>query len=225
MPNSLPEPAAEMHEEQPVTRRPRRPGALVVTVLGLGLALFLLWEMRADVAYWIGSPPRVELGGEGAYHLERAADGALARIAGRPGSSATRFSRFGTRYEIVAVRGTNILVRRTLAGSQPTRAGSTVPPPAQSAFVAEGRLAKDTAIPAYGEAFRLLVERGDAQPRDGHLFLLLDGERPRAGWRVPAAVVGLGLLVALNGMSLFRSLRRGIARRRPAPDGGRDSLG
>ncbi|MGI5863508.1 MAG: hypothetical protein ACOX6T_15840 [Myxococcales bacterium] len=221
MPRPLPEKAVDTNEEQPVSRRPRRPGAFVLTVLGLGLALFLLWDMRADVAFWIGSPPLTDLGVEGAYHLDRAADGALARIAGKPGSSATRFSRYGRRYEIVAVRGTHILVRRALKGSE-ARTGAAVPPPAQVTFVAEGRLAKDSSIPEYGEAFRLLVERGDAEPRGGHLYVLLDGERPRTGWRVPLAVIGLGLLVGLNLFSLTRSLCRAMGRRRTAPGAERE---
>jgi hypothetical protein len=190
-------------------RRKASPLSMLTVVLGLGLVGFLLWDMSGDIAFWAKPPKLVELGVPGSYRIEQAADGALARISGNPGGSADRFRQLGKRYEIVAIRGTSILVRREMRGPDlPLPPGRPEPPPNPSPFQAEGRLVLDSSIPAYSHAFNLLVERGDAVPHNGHLYVLLDGEKPRTGWRVPAILGGLLLLACANLWTLARYLRR-----------------
>lgn len=177
--------------------------------MGLGLGAYLLFDLSAEIAWWFGAPVSVDLGRPGSYRPELAADGALARISGRPGGSAARFRKLGKRYEIVAIEGTGILVQREQSGPDlPVPSGQKEPPPDRSPFAAEGRLMRDDSAPLeYRQAFRLLVERGDAQPRDGHLHLLLDGDKPRSGWTLPAALVAILGLMGLNLWTLERALR------------------
>jgi len=180
----------------------------MVTLVGIGLGAFLLHDMRAEFAWWFSAPATVELGGAQGYRLDQAADGALAKIEGRAGGSAARFRKLGKRYEIVAIEGTNILVQREMTGPDlPLSPGQKEPPPDRAPFSAEGRLLMDTSAPIdYGQAFQLLVERGDALPRDGHLFVLLDGDKPRSGLKTPLALLAIASLVALNLWTLGRAL-------------------
>lgn len=205
------DPASTIGPDLEAGTPPRRSlAALVVPLVGLALAGYLLFDRRAALGYWVGSQQPVELGGTGGYHLDRARDGVLANIEGVPGAAAVRFERLGTRYEVVAVRGTNILVRRERKGPALTRrSGEREPPPAAVPFQASGRLVLDTSAPEYyAQAFRHLVERGGAEPTGGHLYVLMDGERPREGWTVPLVVGGLVALIAVNLWGLSRSLRR-----------------
>jgi hypothetical protein len=183
--------------------------SLGITVLGLGVALYLIWEMRRDIQFWVSSPAAIDLGEPQRYQLDRAQDNVHATIRGQPGRSADRFRRLGKRFEIVAIQGTPFLVRRHVQEPVlPRPQGEPEPPPDQSLFAASGRLLQDDSMPAYAHAYRLLVERGEALPRSGHLFVLLDGERPRAGWQTPASLLAVGLLAALNIWSLARYAKR-----------------
>jgi len=170
---------------------------------------YLLFDLRGDLGCWGGSRPEVTLGKPAAYQLERADDNVLASIEGVPGSAASRFERLGKRYEVVAIRGTPILVRREMPGPHlPKPPGAPEPPPDPTPFSARGRLLRDLSAPEYGEAYSFLVERGDAVPRDGHLFILLDGDLPRTGWKVPGMTAGLVLLGLFNLWSVWRQLKR-----------------
>jgi hypothetical protein len=184
--------------------RPRRL-PLGITLLGLAVCAYLLWDMRPAIAYWLSTEPAVDLGSVGAYQLDRCRDGIFARIEGVPGASASRFRRLGTRYEIVALRGTNVLVRRSLPPLDPATAREgREPPPDPARFSAQGRLVLDQSIAEYAQAFQHLVGRREVELREGHLYVLLDGDSPRAGWRVPAEALALAALALLNAAALAR---------------------
>lgn len=203
-----PEPSSRAPDDDdeldPADFKPRSRGGvgLTLAVTGLTVAAFLLFDMRGDVAYWFVAGQPLDLGAPGAWKLERMADGALATVNGVPGPVASRFSRYGKSYEIVALPGSPILVRRSLPEGAPATGK-----PDQAAFTATGRLLRDSSIPEYDQAFQNLVRRGDAAPADGHLWVLLDGERPRTGWQTPAALLGLAAMVGLNVYVLARFLR------------------
>ncbi len=199
---------ATSSEDEVLAPGPRKPGArllFAVAALGFVVCAWLLWELWPALRYWLSSAEPVELGAPGAYHLERSADGLYARIGGAPGPHASRFRKLGAHYEIVAIRGTNVLVRRVLDPLSPSAApGRTEPPPDPAPFIAQGRLVLDRSIPEYAQAFQQLVSRGDTEPRGGHLYVLLDGERPRTGAKVPAEAAGLMALALLNAGALVR---------------------
>ncbi len=192
--------------DSPPPRRRSSASSLTISAVALGVALWVGYDQRADLAFWLSEAPRVDLGSPGAYQLDRAAPGVVARITGEPGGSADRFSRLWARFEIVAFKGTNVLVVRRL---KPDPSGSNVePPPDRRPFTAEGRLLADTDLPGYAHAYSFLVQRGDAQPANGKLFVLLDGELPRSGLKTPAMILGLALLVVLNLAALAKGLLR-----------------
>ncbi|HEY3451799.1 MAG TPA: hypothetical protein VGK67_35910 [Myxococcales bacterium] len=187
----------------PSAFKPRSTGSLglMLAFSALALAGFLLFDLRADLAFWFGSGQPVDLGAAGAYRLERAANNVLAQAQGLPGPVASRFRRFGQSYEIVALRGTPLLVRRAFAGEDPAAK------PDQAPLTAVGRLLRDDAIPEYEQAFQNLVQRGEAVPANDHLWVLLDGTRPRSGWTTPAAIAGLLAILGLNAFTLVRFFR------------------
>jgi len=199
-------------EEEALAPEPRRISArlsFAVAVLGLVVCAWLLWDLWPALRYWLSTAQPVDLGAPGSYRLDRSADGLYARIEGAPGPHASRFRKLGTRYEIVALKGTDLLVRRALDPlSPPALPGRPEPPPDPAPFIAQGRLVLDRSIPEYSQAFQQLVAHGDAEPRGGHLYVLLDGERPRAGARVPAEAAGLLALAVLNAAALARYAAR-----------------
>lgn len=202
------------HDEDEFDETPARtprPASLLITLLGLGFCLYLLAQERQAILYWFSSAEPVELGGPEQFQLDAAADNVLATITGSAGKTAVRYELFGSHYEIVAIPGTNILVRREQLHPLPVRPGESIPPPSQERFTAEGRLVVESSAPDYLQAFRTLVEAGDAAPRRGELYILFDGERPRTGWRTPLFAGGLTLVALLNLRALVRYLR---ARRR-----------
>jgi len=198
----------------PAEFKPRTQGTVSfgLTLMGLGLAAFLLFDMRDDLAFWFRSAEPIDLGTSTTYFLDRVRDNSLASIQGVPGPVANRFKLLTETYEIVALRGTPVLVRRAPTGlDMPVPPGKPPPPPDQKPFTATGRLLRDTSIPQYEHAFRTLVERGEAVPRGDHLWVLLDGEQPRTGWKVPLMLLALVALLGLNAYSLTRYLRRKAA--------------
>jgi len=189
----------ELEEEAPAppTRRAAGGGfALSLTVLGLALSAYLLFDNRELFSYWASAAAPIELGAAGGYQLERLAENLPAHIQGAPGPVSRRFERFAQRYELVAVRGTPVLVRRRLAKD------ALLLDPAP--FSATGRLVSDTALPEYREVYAVLAGRGEAVPRNGHLWVLLDGELPRSGWQTPALLAALLALLVLNVVALAR---------------------
>lgn len=186
-------------------RRPVLP--LFISAAALLVCAYFLWDLQPALRYWGSAGDAVDLGRPGDYHLERASDNRYARLEGIPGPGATlrvrRMGLFETHYEVVVVRDTNILVRR----SPRNEPQSAAPPP----FTAQGRLVLDSSIPDYAPAFQNLASaRGGAQPRDGHLYVLLDGEWPRRGWSTPLIAAGLLALILLNAAALARyALRSG----------------
>lgn len=178
--------------------RPSRRGgtfSLALTLLGLGLVAFLLLDFRDAAAYWLRPAPVVDLGAPGAYRPDALSHNVPARIEGVAGRVSARFQRWGNRFEVVAVDGTSVLVRR----DPQTRAFA----PGQR-LLAEGRLVRDTEAPEYAPIFADMVRQGGAQPAGSHLYLLLDGEMPRRGWRVPALLWVFAAFVGFNLWSLAR---------------------
>lgn len=111
------------------------------------------------------------------------------------------------RFEIVAVQGTDIRVRRSRPGPVLPRApGQTEPPPDPAPFPAAGRLLRDDRTPEFRDAFRILAEREEIAPKE-HAFLMLEGERSRGGWQTPVGMTVLVAFVGANGVALWRAYR------------------
>ncbi len=192
--------------------RPRRRGPGVALALAaVALCAFLAFESRHAFAYWLtasGEPVTLDAKILADAAALDALDNHLVRIQGTPGASAARFKERFVARELVAIDGTPILLQR-----DPTRApGSMIPqdpPPDRAPVDVIGRLVRDSSLARdYGEAFAAFLQRDEVELVGGHLYVLIQDERPRAGWQTPLLLLALALLVFVNGRYIVRSWRR-----------------
>jgi len=175
-------------------RSPRRSPVLAAAVLAA--SLWLLWDMRLDVAYFLSSPAPVDLGDVRAFHLDRALPNRLVRVSGPlVGAVGGVEGRAGERRRVSGLFGTNLMVDRPL--------------PASPTTVYEGRLLPAGRRGDYA-AFAAELSRQGWRAGD-HFMVLREGERPRTRYREPLIALGLLALASLNVAFLARSLaaRRG----------------
>jgi hypothetical protein len=176
-------------EGEPVRRGWKRSPVLAVSVLLA--SLWLIWEMRLDVAYFASSPAPIDLGGPGDLHLDRARPNRFVRVSGPlvgavPGVEGSA----GERRRVSGLFGTNLIVDRPAAASPTT--------------VYEGRLLPSSRRADYA-AFA--AELGKQGWTAGDKFMVLrEGERPRARYREPLIALALVALASFNGAYLVRPL-------------------
>lgn len=172
---------------------PRRRSALlarnpVIALLALAVAGWLLVDLWPEVSFFLSSTEPIDLGGPGAYHLDRARENRLVQVRGELEKAvAATEARTGEARTIGIVVGTNLVVDRPGRGGPP---------------VFEGRLLPASARDEYAAAVKVMREKG-AMPGDRWL-VLRDGERPRHRW---LPVLGAALLVALVVLNLGALLR------------------
>lgn len=191
-------------------RRPAFPPSFLL-LLAFGLAL-LAWDPTVELGYTLLGPSQaIDLGSPGQYRLDEAQDEARARIAGFASARRGSYSRYGETYEVVALTGLPVLVRRA-----PTPA-----PPASSVEVyqGEGRLVRLDDAPAsfferlvrpsarFASVRQTFAAYGELPP-GRTAWLLLEGELPRAHWGAVALPLVLWFaIVAL----VWRALRGWLA--------------
>jgi hypothetical protein len=174
---------------------PRRHAAAILArnptfaVLMLAVCGWLLWDLSPDVAFFVSSRDPIDLGGPGAYHLDRARENRLAQIRGELAEAVPVVeARTGSPRTVGRLAGTNLVVDRPGRGGPP---------------VFEGRLLPARARSDYGDAVAALRRRGASL---GEIFpVLRDGERPRTRW---APLAGFALVAALALVNLRALLKR-----------------
>ena len=191
-------PLADAPDAEPAP--PRRPAPLfarspIFAVMTLVLCGYLLWDLSPDVVWFFSSLEPVDLGGPGAFHLDRARENRLVQIRGELAQAvAVTEARSGAPRTVGRVAGTNLVVDRPGRGGPP---------------VFEGRLLPARMNADYAAAVGALRERG-AQLGDRWL-VLRDGDRPRRRWLPVAASAVLALLALVN----LRALAKHLATRAP----------
>jgi hypothetical protein len=179
----------------------RAPVAVLAMVVG-GALLGMLWK---DLAYFFSSRTPLTLGAEGAYRYESLESNRYVQVHGIP-TSRGAYGREGEDvYVVVGLRESPFLVRRRALPGEEWPAGKAPRQPDQRPFGVRGRLLAEEAAGRYGEGFKLLRELGEVQPRDGRLWLVVEGERP--GSDLGVLLVGLVLLTFIlgNAALLYRS--------------------
>jgi len=181
---SLPE--APPRRRSPLWRR-----SPVFAVPALALCVWLLWDLWPEVAYFASSREPIDLGGPGAYRLERARPNRLVRLTGAAAAQVSVTDlRAKEERAVLGLRGINLAVDR------PGRAGPTA--------VYEGRLLPRARAADYAEAVGQLRARGwEAGER---WQVLKDGERPRARWLQPLLALVALAIAAVNAWALGRNL-------------------
>jgi hypothetical protein len=177
--------------------RVRWPAALLGAVLASGL----LWLERAELAYLLSPREPIHLGGEGRYSFERLASNRFAEIQGIPAANAAYARHGDTVYVVLGLQNSPVLVRREALPTEDWVPNRPPPRPDPRPFDARGRLLERADASEYEPAFQMLAR--DVVPRQGRLWILLEGERPGGEtgtlvvWGVVAAfgLVNLWLVV------------------------------
>jgi hypothetical protein len=185
-----------------------------VALLCIVGALFLAWLNRHDVAYFFSPREPITLGGEGDYQLDAIVTNRYVQLRGVP----TRRAYYENQEAMVLVGliASPFVVRRPRLTGEESGPNGKPPPPNQQPFAVRGRLLSRGQAPAWDRAFHDFKEWGELQPRDGELYLVVEGDKP--GRDVGLGVV-LGLLagfIALNAYFLVRDVRYRLANRKPA---------
>ena len=171
-------------------------------LLGLILACGVLWSQRAALAYFLSPREPISLGSEASYSFSRLASNRYAEIHGAPSANAA-WSRKGDRvYVVLGFQNTPLLVRREAFPTEEWIPRRPPPRPDPRPFSARGRLLAREDAPEYETAFQMLAS--DVVPKDGRLWILLDGERPGGDART---LIASGLLTAFALLSLALLVR------------------
>lgn len=159
-------------------------------VLALLVSGWLLYELSADVAYFFSPREPIDLGGPGAYALDRARENRLVQVRGELADAVgATVARTGQARTVGRIAGTTLLVDRPGRGGPP---------------IFEGRLLPVSARADYADVVAALRQRG--APLSDAWLVLRDGERPRERWLPVLGAAVLSLLVAVNLRALLKSL-------------------
>jgi hypothetical protein len=179
-----PKPPPRRRESPLLARNP------TFAIIALAVASWLLWDLWPDVSFFFSSHDPIDLGGPGAYRLERARENRLAQIRGELVDAVpVTDARSGAARTVGRIEGTSLVVDRPGRGGPP---------------VFEGRLLPVRSRGDYGEAVAAMRARGARLP-DGW-GVLRDGERPRKRWLPVAGSALLALLALVNLRALVKHL-------------------
>jgi hypothetical protein len=190
--------------------RVRRRGVGVkapVALLGMVMGCVLLGLLWRDVAYFFSPRTPVTLGAEGAYRYEALESNRYVQVHGVP-TARGAYGREGEHvYVVVGLKESPFLVKRRALPGEEWSPGQVPRQPDQRPFGVRGRLLVEADAEHYRAGFELLREKGEVQPSNGTLWLILEGERPGAD---KGGVLVALLLVAFilgNAALLLRGLR------------------
>ncbi len=175
-----------------------------VSVLALAASLFLLWSIRADVAYFFSSKTPIELGAAGDYHLERAQTNRYVQLHGTPVNRGWYTNETSGEYVMVGVLDTAVIVRRRVFDDEQVTVGQKRSPPRPNPFFVRGRLRARADVGAYEEVFRQYAEWSGSDAK----WLLVAEDRPGDGMTHVASAGLLVAFAAFNVWLLLKALQR-----------------
>ena len=170
-----------------------------IPILGMAVCAYLLAQAKDDVAYLFAPSTPVDLGGPGAYHLERAQPGAYARITGEVHGEGNRFQEGHTPGKLWPLQGAPVIVERLNTDALWGR------------VEAEGRIEiDDHLLAAFHKVIAMFLQTDQlGVPAPGqHVWLLTQGRVPRALDRTNLWLVSLVLLFLINAWLVLRPVMR-----------------
>jgi hypothetical protein len=181
---------------------------LPVALVCLAGALYLFSRELPDVVYALSPPEPLTLGREGDYRFGELRSNRYAQVHGTPTPAAFWGKERGGPFLVVGLQDTPLLVRRKPLPGETWTAGRPPPPPLQTPFAVRGRLLAEGQAPAYRDAFARARQLSGLRPRDGSMWIVLEGERPREDWGAVFTAVLLALFAAFNAWLAARALGR-----------------
>jgi hypothetical protein len=209
-PPAPPEPSADVQEDEPLSSFDPHPRPLrwAIPALTLTLTSALVVQSRADFDYLVAAPAPVDLGVPGDYHLERAQPGLFVRIEGETGPEASSYRKAFTDRELLP------LVEVPVIADRPHSAPALVlPHRLPMRLRAEGRLEPEVQRPQFRDVIRYFLMHDELAPPSAgvgtsHVWILSEGDRPRALCWNTAWCAWLIALLAFNVVWLWRRLAR-----------------
>ena len=197
---------AELEARQ--ARRPRSPLRAPVALVGLCVATALLVMQWQEVRYFFSPRTPLSLGAEGDYRYPELVSNRYAQLHGVP-TTIGAYERDGDAvFVLVGLRDSPFVVRRPALKGEEWPQGRKPPQPDQRPFAVRGRLLAEEDAPRYRDAFELLRSKGEVQPLQGRLWIVIEGQRPGEDLGRLAVTLLLGLIIAANGLFLLKGLRR-----------------
>lgn len=184
-----------------------------VAAIALAGALFLMWWMRADVAYFFSARDPIELGAEGDYRLEHALTNRYAQLHGVPSERGWYTQEKDGDFVIVGVNDLPLLVRRPTFQDEQLTAEGKRPRPRPNSFTVRGRLLAREDAAKYAEVFTQFEQWSGTSPK----WLLMADQPPGRDLGGVAMFTFLGAFSALNAWLLMRGLARFSSSKPAAP--------
>ncbi|XXF75861.1 hypothetical protein P2318_22735 [Myxococcaceae bacterium GXIMD 01537] len=149
-----------------------------VALMAILVGTALLAMQRHELAYFFSPREPLTLGAEGSYLPGPLESNRYAQVHGLP-TVRGAYERDGQAvYVVVGLRDSPFLVRRAALPTEAWVEGRTPPRPDPRAFAVRGRLLSEEDAPRHRNAVEMLRGLGEVQPRDGRLWLIVEGERP-----------------------------------------------
>ena len=177
-----------------------------VAVLGILAAGAMLWLDRVELAYFVSPRAPLTLGAEGDYRFEALASNRYAQVHGQPTRRGAYSVEQGNTFVVIGLRDTPLLVRRSALPGENWTPGGRPPQPNQTPFAVRGRLLRRAQASRFEQGFVQLMATEEVRPRDGQLWILIEGQRPGSDWKVLMTATALLAFAAINGWLLWKEL-------------------
>ncbi|QRK08002.1 hypothetical protein JQX13_49970 [Archangium violaceum] len=179
-----------------------------VALLAMAVAGVLLGMMWKDLVYFFSPGTPLTLGAEGAYRYDLLESNRYVQLHGIP-TLRGAYGREGEDvYVVVGLRESPFLVRRRALPGEEWASGRAPRQPDQRPFAIRGRLLAEEDAERYREGFKLLREMGEVQPRDGRLWMVVEGARPGGDKGLLLVALLLTAFILTNAALLLRSFKR-----------------
>lgn len=175
--------------------------ALVAIAMAVGL--FFWFRVDRDLAYYFSASEPITLGSEGAYAFDRLRSNRYAQIHGLPTNTGLFLRKGNELMVLVGLQNTPVLVQRAALDTESDKPPTPVD---TRPFGIRGRLLAQEDAPRLERGFEQLSRTPGVVPKDGRLWVVVEGERPRGD---ASALLLSGLLsafVIVNAWFLVRDL-------------------
>lgn len=163
-----------------------------------------MWQWN-DLTYFFSPRDPISLGAEGQYRFDELRSNRFVQVHGFPTHRGV-FAREGrSTYVLVGLRDTPLVVRREPLPNERWSGEGNPPQPDQRPFAVRGRLVRAEEASRYEDGFTKLAQAGEVRPREGRLWLVVEGERPGQDLGLLVEVAAIVLLLATN---LYFAVRR-----------------
>ncbi len=194
--------------ESRLERRPRSPLRAPVSLVAIGVAAALFVMQWREVQYFFSPRAPLSLGVEGDYRYPELVSNRYVQLHGIP-TAYGAYERDGDAvFVLVGLRESPFVVRRPALPGEEWAPGRKPPQPNQRPFAVRGRLLAEQEASRYRDAFELLRAKGEVQPLQGRLWIVIEGQRPGEDFGRLAVALLLVFIIAINGLFLVRGLRR-----------------